>query len=79
MVNKFKNCPECDFEWHSSDGLNCPVCNSRNRGFCDKYEGNFYKSGLFGTGKSKLRIGYLYQTLGILVLVYFLYSVFGGD
>ena len=80
MEHKFKNCPVCDFEWHSSDGDSCPVCSSQNRTDPDDLsEDTFYKSGLFGTDKSKTGIRAVYQILGILALVYFLYRVFGGS
>jgi len=80
MEHKFKNCLVCDFEWHSSDGERCPVCSSQNRTDSDDVsEDTFYKSGLFGTAKSKNGIRSVYQILGILALVYFLYRVFGGS
>ena len=26
----FKICKNCDFEWHSKDGMDCPACSADN-------------------------------------------------
>jgi len=34
--------------------------------------------GVLGSGKNRTRVKKIYQALGLLALVYFLYSLFGG-
>jgi hypothetical protein len=34
--------------------------------------------GMFGSGENRTRIKKIYQALGLLALVYFLYALFGG-
>ena len=78
-MEKFNNCPECDFEWHPSDGNSCPVCQSRAQYVQRETEyGECSQGGVFGSGKNRERIKKIYQALGLLALVYFLYALFGG-
>ena len=68
----FRICDDCDFEWHSKDGLSCPLCKTRNQ----KEE---RVSGAFGTGEGASRWRIWYQTIGIIALVYLIYQlVLGG-
>ena len=78
-MEKFNNCPECDFEWHPSDGHNCPVCQSHTQFMrMESEHGEPSLGGVFGSGKNRTRVKKIYQALGLLALVYFLYSLFGG-
>jgi hypothetical protein len=78
-MEKFKNCIKCDFEWHSSDGNRCPVCQTQDHYSQKVAEGaEFFKGGLFGSGKNSEKMKKIYQALGLLALVYFLYALFGG-
>ncbi len=78
-MEKFNNCPECDFEWHPSDGDDCPVCKSRTQYMPKEAEYEELRlGGMFGSGENRTRIKKIYQALGLLALVYFLYALFGG-
>ena len=44
----FKICPICDFEWHSKDGLNCPICRDYEDSI-PKAENEVDEGGAFGT------------------------------
>jgi hypothetical protein len=71
----FNTCRNCDFEWHSKDGVNCPACgeNFDHSHKVDDFEEN-YKGGAFGTGENGARIKNWYAALGIIALVYVIYS-----
>ena len=62
----FKICTLCDFEWHSKDGPNCPVCRETND-FKDEID--TCSGGAFGTGKNYANVKNIYSGLGIIVLV----------
>jgi hypothetical protein len=78
-MEKFNNCPQCDFEWHPMDGSSCPVCQSHAEYMRKETEHEqSYLIGVFGSGKNRTRMKKIYQALGLLALVYFLYALFGG-
>lgn len=60
----FKVCPDCDFEWHSKDGLDCPACNVDSLD-----EEKYYEGGAFGTGVNRGRLKNWYLAIGIITLV----------
>ena len=75
MSSDFITCKKCDFEWHGSNGPNCPVCAKKMGG--ENVE--IYSGGMFGTGRKAGRIKMYYQGLGLIALVYFLYLVLGSS
>ena len=75
----FRICPHCDFEWHEADGDTCPACNRDGADECDSARSSEkYDGGAFGSGSNSSRLKSLYQALGLIALVYLLYSLFGG-
>jgi len=66
-MNKFNVCSECDFEWHISDGLRCPLC------FPKKKEPEI-QSGVFGTGENAPAWATFFKALGLVLLVYVLWA-----
>ena len=66
-MNKFKVCRVCDFEWHVSDGSTCPLCSPKEK------EPEI-QSGVFGTGKYAPAWATFFKALGLVLLVYVLWT-----
>lgn len=75
MNKAFYTCKKCDFEWHSEDGMTCPICRKKTN-----YETlpSFAKGGMFGTGGNPKRLKQYYKAIGLIALVYLIYYLLGG-
>lgn len=70
-VSNFKTCSKCDFEWHLTDGDNCPVCTKEKT---EKHG----RGGVFGTSKNQDRLNLWFKALGMVALVLLLYHFVGN-
>ena len=73
----FKICSECDFEWHSKDGTQCPACRDRESNN-EEEDITQYQGGAFGTGKNHSHFKNWYKAIGITALVLILYAFIIG-
>ena len=69
----FKVCPTCDFEWHSKDGKDCPICSETE----DYNElRNLYEGGAFGSSTKKPGLRNFFAAVGLVTLVLMIYTFF---
>jgi len=73
MNDDFHTCQKCDFEWHSKDGLSCPIC---SRKMCVEQKEERDNEGMFGSGSGRKRLKLYYQAIGLTALILFLYAIF---
>ncbi len=62
----FRICPDCDFEWHSKDGMKCPVCDESKPKSAPYQE---FGGRAFGTGPNQERLKNWYIAIAIISLV----------
>ena len=64
----FRICSKCDFEWHSSDGPECPACNGLQKEIIYRGE-NLLGGRAFGTGPNDKRFKNWYLAIAIITLI----------
>ena len=81
----FRQCSDCDFEWHESDGKVCPACGSDSMDSESEDESDsaaraeMNEGGVFGSGPYAKSQASCMVALAIIALVYFIVNfVLGG-
>ena len=81
----FRQCNDCDFEWHESDGKDCPACGSASMDSESEDESDsaaraeMNEGGAFGSGPYAKSQASCMVALAIMALVYFIVRfVLGG-
>jgi len=81
----FRQCRDCDFEWHESDGPVCPACGSASIDSASEDESDsaalaeINEGGAFGSGPYAKSQASCMVALAIIALVYFIVRfVLGG-
>ncbi len=81
----FRQCRDCDFEWHESDGKVCPACGSDSMDSESEDESDsasraeMNEGGAFGSGPYAKSQASCMVALAIMALVYFIVRfVLGG-
>ena len=70
----FRVCKTCDFEWHSKDGEDCPICEKAEKMTNLETILSEISARAFGTGANGNRTKTWYAVLGIIALVGVIYS-----